>query len=81
MTAKEFNEKYKNYLEEGYYGLRIDIPKFTNWLDQKFQEYIKTPGFQYSQIKTKFNSARFYARGVSIKDVSEVEDEIEKYLK
>ena len=27
MTAKEFNEKYKNYLEEGYYGLRIDIPE------------------------------------------------------
>ncbi len=81
MTREQFNEKYKDYLEEGHYGLGIDIPEFTDWLNYKFQEYIKIPGFQYAQIKSKFNSGRFYAKGLSIKDISEVEDKIEEYLK
>ena len=27
MTSTEFNEKYSAYLEEGHYGLDIDIPE------------------------------------------------------
>lgn len=61
MTAKEFNEKYKNYLEEGYYGLAINIPSVVEYLDHIFEkELINITGFKYSQIKLKFNMCRFY---------------------
>jgi len=61
MTTKEFNEKYKDYLEEGHYGLDINIPSVVEYLDSIF-EYGLTflPGFKYSQIKLKFDMARFY---------------------
>lgn len=60
MTQEEFNEKYKDYLEEGHYGLDISYPSIVNYLDKIFQDLIKIPGFQYSQIKLKFNTCRFY---------------------
>lgn len=60
MTAEEFNEKYKDYLEEGHYGLDIHYPTIVNYLDEIFQDLIKIPGFQYSQIKLKFNKCRLY---------------------
>jgi hypothetical protein len=60
MTPKEFNEKYKDYLEKGHYGLDISYPSIVNYLDKIFQGLIMIPGFQYSQIKLKFNTCRFY---------------------
>lgn len=60
MTASEFNEKYKEYLEEGHYGLDISTPSIIKYLDEMFQDLIKIPGFKYSQIKEKFNTSRFY---------------------
>jgi hypothetical protein len=60
MTANEFNTKYKDYLEEGHYGLDIHIPSVTKYLDEVFQDLIKIPGFQYSQIKDKYFNCRFY---------------------
>lgn len=61
MSSNEFNKKYKDYLEEGHYGLDINIPSVVNYLDS-IMEYGLTniPGFKYSQIKLKFNMARFY---------------------
>ena len=56
MTSFEFNEKYKDYLEQGHYGLAIDIPSVTKFLDGIFSlVLIHLPGFKYSQIKLKFN--------------------------
>ena len=60
MTASEFNEKYKEYLEEGHYGLDISTPSIIKYLDEMFQDLIKIPGFKYSQIKEKFSTSRFY---------------------
>lgn len=60
MTQEEFNEKYKDYLEEGHYGLDISYPSVVNYLDKLFMDLVKIPGFQYTQIKLKFNMARFY---------------------
>ena len=60
MKIDEFNEKYKDYLEDGHYGLDIGYPSVIEYLDEVFQDLIKIPGFKYSQIKLKFNSARFY---------------------
>jgi hypothetical protein len=76
MTSTEFNTKYKQYLEEGYYGLAINDEEFINWLDGKFQEFIKNPNFSYTQIKIKFGMGRFYCKGLSIEEIKEVENKI-----
>ena len=60
MTQKEFNEKYKDYLEEGHYGLAINNQQIIDYLNIVFQDLIRIPGFKYYQIKTKFNTCRFY---------------------
>ena len=60
MTNNEFNEKYKDYLEEGHYGLDLNNPSIIKYLDEMFQGLIKIPGFQYSQIKEKFGTSRCY---------------------
>lgn len=76
MTAEQFNEKYKDYLEEGHYGLAIDEEELTSWIDNKFQEFIKRPGFSYSQIKLKFGSGRFYCEKISVEELLEAERKI-----
>ena len=81
MTSEQFNEKYKDYLEDGHYGLGIDIPELTEWLDDKFQEFIKQPGFEYSQIKAKFGMGRFYCEGLSYDDIRLVENKITEICK
>jgi hypothetical protein len=60
MTQQEFNEKYKQYILEGWYGLSFDIPEVAIYLDGVMQDLITIPGFELHQIKLKFNMARFY---------------------
>ena len=81
MTTEQFNTKYNDYLEKGHYGLAIGDEEFVKWLDSKFEEFIKTPGFSYSQIKAKFGMGRFYCEGLSIEQVREVENKITKLCK
>lgn len=59
-TNKEFNEKYKNYIEEGHYGMDIGEPSVLAYVDQIFNDLTQIPGFKYQQIKTKFGLARVY---------------------
>lgn len=59
-TTTEFNEKYKDYLEEGHYGIDINEPSVITYIDQIFNDLIQIPGFKYQQIKTKFGLARVY---------------------
>jgi len=62
MTAKEFNNKWREYLKEGHYGLAIDHPEVTKYLDKEFEKEIQTnPDFTYTQIKLKFGMSRVYA--------------------
>jgi hypothetical protein len=66
MTTKEFNEKYKDFLEEGHYGLAInDNPEVIDFLDKIFEDLTRIPGFKFYQIKLKFGFARFYAKEIS----------------
>ena len=53
MTAKEFNEKYKPYIPEGWYGLGFNISDVTDYLDNVMEELILIPGFELHQIKLK----------------------------
>jgi len=59
-TNKEFNSKYFNYLEEGHYGISIEVPAVLQYVDEIFNDLIKIPGFKYSQVKTKFGLSRVY---------------------
>lgn len=76
LTAEAFNEKYKDYLEDKHYGLDLHKPEAIEYLDKKFQEFIKIPGFQYSQIKSKWDYFCFYST-LPAKETNEVE----KHLK
>lgn len=81
MTVKQFDEKWKDHLEKGHYGLAIDNPLVTEYLDNKFEEIKKDyPNFTYSQIKLKFDSARVYMEPMQIETYS-IEKEIDKLLK
>ena len=42
-TADEFNEKYKEYIEEGHYGMEIGEPSVLIYVDQIFNDLIKIP--------------------------------------
>jgi hypothetical protein len=59
-TNEEFNDKYKDYIEEGHYGMSLEIPSVLAYVDQIFNDLIKIPGFKFSQIKTKYGLARVY---------------------
>ena len=59
-TNQEFNEKYKDYIEEGHYGMDIGEPSVLAYVDQIFNDLTQIPGFKYQQIKTKFGLARVY---------------------
>lgn len=80
MTTKEFNIKYGDYLVKNYYGLDIDIPIITEYLDKVFEELIKIPDFKYHQIKLKFDMARVYLEPREI-DTNKIEEEINKLYK
>lgn len=79
MTQKEFNEKYKDHLTEGFetQGLEFDILPVTEYLDKLFQQLIaEDPLFKYAQIKLKFGYVRFYTT-VDMEKEFEVEDKIQ----
>lgn len=59
-TNEEFNNKYKEYLEEGHYGMSIQIPSVLAYVDEIFNDLLQIPGFKYQQIKVKFGLARVY---------------------
>lgn len=81
MTIEEFDEKWKNHLEPGHYGLAIDNEKVTDYLDETFTQLKKQfPDFQYSQIKLKFGTARVYMEPHQI-DTHTIEQTINKIIK
>lgn len=78
MTVDEFNDKYKDYLEEGYYGLDIDDPRVIHLLDKFFTGWIEDSiDFKYTQIKLKFGTARAYITGIDQKTIETIERAID----
>ena len=59
-TNKEFNDKYKEYIEEGHYGMDIEESSVLAYVNEIFNDLIQIPGFKYQQIKTKYGLARVY---------------------
>jgi hypothetical protein len=60
MTQNEFNEKYKQWIPEGWSGLDFDKPEVTEYLDRIMMDLILIPGFRLQQCKMKFDWPRFY---------------------
>lgn len=81
MTINQFNTKYKSFLKKDHYGLDINNKEFIEWLDKKFEEFIKKPDFSYTQIKSKFGMGRFYCEGLTNEEITEVEDKITELCK
>lgn len=75
-TSEEFNEKYKDYLVKGYYGLALNKPEMIEYLDKEFEELIKIPNFKYQQIKSKFNWFCFYAENLPVDKRTEIETKL-----
>ena len=78
QTAKEFNEKYKDYLEEGHYGMSLSNKEALEYMNKEFQELIRLPDFSYCQIKSKFNWFCFYCEGVSSEKQAEIENKLKE---
>ena len=58
-TSNEFNDKYKDYLDDES-GMLLDIPSVLSYVDQIFQDLIQIPGFKYQQIRTMHGLAKVY---------------------
>lgn len=81
MTSKEFNEKYKEYLEkDGWGGLSFEILILIDWFDKLFSSsLIHIPNFKYNQIKIKFDSVRFYSN-LPLEENLNIEEKANKIL-
>lgn len=80
MTADEFNEKYKAFLEEGHYGLDIIDESVVDYLDSLFEDLTLIPLFKYTQIKLKWGGARFYST-LGIELTALVEEKINSIIR
>ncbi len=79
MRHEDFNEKYQQWLVPGFDGLECTLSyEGMKTLDEKFQEFIKQPNFKYKQIKYKFGYGRFYAEGISVDEMYEIEKMLTK---
>lgn len=56
-TSKEFNEKYKDYLN-GDSGMLLDIPSVLMYVHQVFNDLTWIPGFKYEEITTRHGLAK-----------------------
>jgi hypothetical protein len=80
-TADEFNEYWKDHLEEGHYGMAINWIDIITLVHNIFLEWkIKYPTFTYAQIKTKFGSSRVYVENVPNDEVNYLEYKINEVL-
>lgn len=53
---KEFNDKYKDYLDGD--GMVLDIPSVLAYVDQVFNDLTWIPGFKYQEITTRHGLAK-----------------------
>lgn len=56
MTKEEFNEKYKDYIEEGYPGMELTNKTLIWYIDKAFEDIVKIPNFKLKKITYEFGS-------------------------
>jgi len=60
MSPQQFNERFKEYLEEGSPGMEIPFPSVSDFAAVWFNDLVKIPGFKYYAINTQFGMAKVY---------------------
>lgn len=78
MTTKDFNVKYKDFLEKDFVGLELESKEAIAYLDSEFQKLILIDGFKYQQIKQKFGEIRFYNIGIPNEITYRIEKNVQK---
>ena len=80
-NCEKFNERWKDHLEKGHYGMTIDDPDVISYMDYNFK-ILKSinPNFTFSQIKLKFGSARVYVEKAPNQQCSVWEQQINKII-
>lgn len=78
MTTDEFNDKYAEFLAPRFDGMEFSDEKVIEICNNYFKHWVKIPGFQYYQIKRKFNTSRVYCDNV---DTDILEKEIDDLIK
>jgi hypothetical protein len=87
MTQREFNEKYKQWIPEGWSGLDFDIPEVTEYLDALMRDLTLIPGFELHQIKMKWDWPRVYFttdvkdKGIELAIAVKVQERINAIIK
>lgn len=80
MIAKEFNQKHKHLIQEGFDGLEFENKQVAEFLDTFFESLLLVyPNFKVSQIKVKWDSCRFYSN-LPMKLNFEIENHINELL-
>lgn len=59
MTKKEFNEKFKNFIEKGYPGMELINETLIWYIAKAMESLIKIPDFKLYSISYKFGSYNF----------------------
>lgn len=59
MTKNEFNEKYKDFIEEGYPGMELINETLIWYIDKVMETLIKIPNFKLHTITYKLGSYDF----------------------
>jgi len=87
MTQTEFNQKYRQWIPQGWEGLEFDIEAVTEYMDKIMQDMIMIPGFELHQIKMKWDWPRFYfttdfkEKALELAIVVKVQEEISRLVK
>lgn len=50
MTQEEFNEKYKDFIEEGCPGMTLNNKTIIYYINDAFHEIVKIPNFKFKEI-------------------------------
>jgi len=80
-TPAEFNEKFKDYLEEGHYGMAFYSKAVIKYMDEEFTKEIAiNPDYSFSQIKSKWSNTRIYAETLDPNKTKEWEAAIDRIL-
>ena len=54
MTLPEFNQKWRNRIEDRFRGLEINDPKVIDYLDKEFEMYVMINSqFEVSQSRSR----------------------------
>lgn len=71
MTKEEFNEKYKDYIEEGHPGMELTNKTLIWYIDKAFEDIIKIPNFKFKTISYDYGEYCVWSNLKGLDDILE----------